>query len=104
MTTAKAMNALKGLALSLVGVAMVAVLWAVVSATIAPDLPSPAKTWTESKTYILQPWDKRGEMDQGIGRMTAYSLYRVGKGFFLAILLGTPLGLLLGASKLLSQM
>jgi nitrate/nitrite transport system permease protein len=97
-------NLLRTFALSLVGVALVGGLWAFVSATLSPDLPSPAKTWEESKPYILDPWAKRGEMDQGIARMTAYSLLRVGKGFFLAILLGTPLGLLLGASKLLSQM
>ena len=31
-----------------------------------PDLPSPLKTWEESKIYILEPFAKRGEMDQGI--------------------------------------
>jgi nitrate/nitrite transport system permease protein len=97
-------DALKTFALSLVGIGLVVGLWALISATASPDLPSPVKTWQESKTYILEPWAKRGEMDQGIGRMTAYSLLRVAKGFFLAIALGTPLGLLLGASALLSKM
>jgi nitrate/nitrite transport system permease protein len=97
-------NGLKTFLLSLVGIGLVVGLWALVSATVSPDLPSPVKTWQESKTYILDPWAKRGEMDQGIGRMTAYSLLRVAKGFFLAIFLGTPLGLMLGASPLLSKM
>jgi nitrate/nitrite transport system permease protein len=79
-------------------------LWTAVSATIAKDLPSPGKTWEESKLYVTQPWEKRGEMDQGILRMAAYSLYRVAKGFSLAMLIGTPLGFLLGSSPILSRM
>lgn len=62
------------------------------------------KTWEESKIYILQPWEKRGEMDQGIGRLAFYSLFRVAKGFLLAILLATPLGFLLGVSAPLHRM
>ena len=50
------------------------------------DLPSPMKTWQESKIYILAPFEKRGEMDQGIVRLASYSLFRVAKGF----LLGDP--------------
>ena len=95
---------IQNLGLPLVGVALVAGLWALLSSTIAPDLPSPFKTWQDSKLYVLAPWEKRGEMDQGILRMAAYSLIRVAKGFLLAILIGTPLGLLLGNSPLLSRM
>jgi nitrate/nitrite transport system permease protein len=78
-------------------------LWAAAS-TVATDLPSPIKTWEDSKVYILNPWEKRGEMDQGILRMASYSLWRVAKGYFLAILIGTPLGFLLGTSKPLQHM
>ena len=94
----------KNFLLSLVGVALLLGLWAYLSAGVTKDLPSPLKTWQESKLYIMQPWDKRGEMDQGIGRMTFYSLVRVAKGFSLAILIGTPLGFLLGGSPLLARM
>jgi nitrate/nitrite transport system permease protein len=97
-------NSLRNFALSLVGITLVIGLWAVVSASFSADLPSPMKTWEESKLYVLQPLEKRGEMDQGIGLMAAYSLVRVAKGFLLGILFGTPLGLLLGASQLLSKM
>lgn len=86
------------LLLSFVGIFLVIGLWALLSATVSPDLPSPVKTWEESKLYILNPWEKRGESDQGILRLASYSLYRVAKGFFLAILVGTPLGFLLGSS------
>lgn len=90
--------------LSFVGIALVLGLWAAVSANLSPDLPSPLKTWEDSRLYILQPWEKRGEMDQGIGLMTAYSLFRVAKGFALAVLIGTPLGFLLGSSPLFFRM
>ncbi|MCA1603648.1 MAG: hypothetical protein LC776_19080 [Acidobacteria bacterium] len=60
------------------------------------NLPSPLKTWEVSKLYIVKPFEKRGELDQGILRFTWYSLVLVAKGYALAILLGTPLGLLLG--------
>ena len=91
---------LTNLILSMVGVVCVLGLWAAASATVAPDLPSPVKTWQESKIYVLDPWEKRGEMDQGILRMASYSLWRVAKGFLLAIVIGTPLGFLLGSSPL----
>ena len=97
-------NALNNFALSMVGLVVVGGLWTFLSRNVAPDLPSPLKTWQESKLYILSPWEKRGEMDQGIGLMTAYSLFRVGKGFFLAIAIGTPLGFLLGSSPLFFKM
>lgn len=89
--------------LPLVGVALMIGLWAAAS-TVATDLPSPIRTWEESKVYILDPWAKRGEMDQGILRMASYSLWRVAKGYFLALLIGTPLGFLLGTSKALQNM
>lgn len=92
------------LLLSLVGTGVLVAFWAILSVSIAPDLPSPSKTWTESKLYVLQPFDKRGESDQGIGRLAAYSLYRVAKGFLLAVLIGTPLGFFLGASNLFFKM
>jgi nitrate/nitrite transport system permease protein len=76
----------------------VLVLWAAVSQTVAPDLPSPIKTWNESRRYVLEPFFKDGEMNQGIGRLAFYSLIRVGKGYFLALLIGTPIGFLLGLS------
>jgi nitrate/nitrite transport system permease protein len=91
------------LILPLLGVAGVVAVWAVVSATWAPTLPNPWKTWQASKLYIMHPFEKRGELDQGILRFTWYSLIRVSKGYSLALLFGTPLGLLLGMSKTLAK-
>jgi nitrate/nitrite transport system permease protein len=85
------------------GVVMFALLWAVASLYVK-DLPSPLKTWEESKLYVLQPFDKRGEMDQGIALLASYSLMRVAKGFLLGAAIATPLGLLLGLSHTLNRM
>ena len=81
------------------GIAAVVILWALVSQTVAPDLPSPVNTWNESRRYVLDPFFKDGEMNQGIGRLAFYSLVRMGKGYLLALLIGTPIGFLLGLSR-----
>jgi nitrate/nitrite transport system permease protein len=96
--TADTKTRFDGLLLPFVGGAILLAGWALVSATVATTLPSPARTWEISKPYILAPFDKRGELDQGILRFTWYSLVRVSKGYSVALLVGTPLGLLLGVS------
>src|SRR5947208_4031494 len=87
------------LILPLVGIGAVVLLWQISSVTWAKELPSPLKTWNASKPYILEPFAKRGEMDQGILRFTWYSLTLVAKGYVLALLIGTPIGCLRGLSK-----
>jgi nitrate/nitrite transport system permease protein len=84
--------------LPLLGIGVMLLIWTMISTTVAKDLPSPLKTWEESKLYVLNPFFKDGEMNQGIGRFAFLSLVRVAKGFLLAILIGTPLGFLLGLS------
>jgi nitrate/nitrite transport system permease protein len=86
-----------------VGILVLGLIWTILAAKVQ-DLPSPLKTWEESKIYILQPLEKRGEMDQGILRLAFYSLVRVAKGFSLGILIGTPLGFMLGLSKSFNRM
>ena len=97
------LNRASGVLLPLFGIACVVVVWQIASMTVATNLPSPAKTWEMSKPYILEPFAKRGELDQGILRFTWYSLVLVAKGYALGLLLGTPLGLLLGVSPLFSK-
>lgn len=87
------------LVLPLIGFAAILVAWSISSATWATNLPSPTKTWEASREYVLKPFEKRGEMDQGILRFTWYSLQLVAKGYALALIIGTPLGFLLGLSK-----
>jgi nitrate/nitrite transport system permease protein len=85
--------------LPLLGAALVVLGWSLTSATWAETLPSPTKTWEVSRLYITEPFEKRGELDQGILRFTWYSLERVVKGYSIAILVGAPVGFLLGMSK-----
>ena len=89
--------------LPMIGFAVAVVLWHIISQTVAKDLPSPAKTWAESREYVLKPFEKRGEMDQGILRFTWYSLVLVAKGYAIALLVGTPIGFMLGASKMFAK-
>ena len=89
--------------LPLVGIVCLLALWSFMASRV-PDLPSPMRTWEESKLYILEPFEKRGEMDQGIFRLAYYSLVRVAKGFLLGVLFGTPLGFLLGLSRAFNKM
>jgi len=91
------------LVLPLLGVLAILAMWALVSAKVATSLPSPLRTWEVSKPYILAPFEKRGELDQGILRFTWYSLVRVSKGYAMALLFGTPLGLLLGVSSMFTK-
>src|SRR5688572_14446044 len=91
------------LVLPLVGATVVLGLWALISGTISRDLPSPAQAWRESRLYIQEPLAYRGELDQGILRFTFLSLVLVAKGYTLALLIGTPLGFMLGASKTFSR-
>ena len=89
--------------LPFLGLAAVLALWTLVSHTVAADLPSPYKTWTESKRYIFEPFFKDGEMNQGMARLAFYSLLRVTKGYLLALAIGTPIGFLLGLSRKFHQ-
>ena len=97
------MKRLVHLLLPTVGVGLAVIGWWAASAMV-PDLPSPARTWQESKIYILEPLVKRGETDQGIALLAYYSLVRVAQGFLLGILIGTPVGFLLGVSPVLTRM
>ena len=91
-------DGLKKVTLPLLGGLGVLLIWSLLSQTVAPDLPSPWRTWNESRRYVLEPFFKDGEMNQGIGRLAFYSLVRVAKGFALALAIGTPIGFLLGLS------
>ncbi|HMI92569.1 MAG TPA: nitrate ABC transporter permease [Polyangiales bacterium] len=96
-------NAVDAVLFPMLGIGCVIALWSLASATFAPTLPNPLKTWEVSRLYVLEPFEKRGELDQGILRFTWYSLQRVAKGYVLGLLVGTPLGLMLGVSKAFSR-
>ena len=94
----------RSIALPLAGLAAGIGLWALVCAVFDTRLPGPLKTWEASKLYVLQPFTKRGEMDQGIALFAWQSLKLVFQGYGLALLLGIPLGFALGLSKTFQDM
>ncbi len=71
---------------------------------LVKDLPGPAVTWERTRKYVVEPFAKREELDQGILRFTWYSLLIVAKGYFIAIVVGTPVGFLLGLSRMFTRM
>src|ERR1700693_2562685 len=87
------------LILPLLGIALVIGVWGLFRLHWPTDRPPPLKTWEASNPYLAEPFEKRGEMDQGILRFTWYSLMLVAKGYTLALLIGTPIGFCLGLSK-----
>jgi nitrate/nitrite transport system permease protein len=94
---------LVNLMLPMCGIGLALLVWWAAS-QIVGDLPSPLRTWEESKQYILEPLTKRGETDQGILLLAYYSLVRVAQGFLLGIAIATPIGFLLGVSPTLTRM
>src|SRR5687767_4800380 len=87
------------LILPLIGVGATLLIWTITSSTFSETLPSPAQAWEESRLYITEPFAYRGELDQGILRFTWLSLQLVAKGYAISLLIGTPLGFILGLSK-----
>jgi len=109
------------LLMPLVGLVLTLLAWQLVSGHVTPqtqpdgtveevksgliqDLPGPLQTWEKTKKYIVEPFAKREELDQGVLRFTWYSLVIVAKGYAIALILGTPLGFVLGLSKNFSKM
>ena len=103
MSKEKARTDLSSFLLPALGMLLIVALWAISSATWSKNLPSPGKTWAVSRPYIVAPFAKRGELDQGIARFAWYSLWLVAQGYAIALAVGTPLGFLLGRSKLFSK-
>jgi nitrate/nitrite transport system permease protein len=94
----KAVRFLVNALLPLVGVAAFFILWVILS-SVAENLPGPSATWESAKPYIVEPFAKRGEQDQGILRLVGSSLWLVAQGYLLALVVGTPIGFCLGLSK-----
>ena len=71
--------------LPVLGIALLLVLWEVFTRVSDTHLPGPAKTWEASKLYVLEPFTKRGEMDQGILLFAGHSLLLVFQGYGLGL-------------------
>ena len=103
MTKTKIRFDISAVLLPAAGALLLLALWAATSGTVSKNLPSPAKTWEVSRPFVVAPFEKRGELDQGVARFAWYSLILVAKGYAIALLLGAPLGFILGWSKLFAK-
>jgi nitrate/nitrite transport system permease protein len=82
----------------LFGFAVIVAIWAI-GASRVPELPTPGDTFTEIREVLAEPFYDNGNGDMGVGNLIWNSLLRVFKGFGLAVLVGVPLGLLMGTIR-----
>ena len=81
-----------------VGGAVMGALWAVVARS-SPDLPGPGEAFTALRTLLRYPFYDLGPNDKGIGIQLGVSLVKVFSGFAMAVVIGVPLGFLIGGSR-----
>ena len=63
-------------------------------------VPVPSEVWTQLVTDLKDPFKNNGENDKGLGLHIFYSLMRVLAGFGAAMLIGIPIGFVIGMSEL----
>ncbi|MBC7445365.1 MAG: nitrate ABC transporter permease [Polaromonas sp.] len=88
----------------LLGLALLAVVWEVVSVATKASIPSPKETFLQAVVLFSDPFYRNGPNDQGVGWNVLASLKRVALGFGLAGLVGIPVGFLIGRFTFLGQM
>lgn len=66
-------------------------------------MPGPLDVLATIWKHLKQPFYDNGPNDKGIGIQLAYSIARVGIGYFFAIIVALPLGFLIGMSPLMSR-
>lgn len=74
-------------------------IWSFIHQEVTADIPSPAATWAHAKDVFASPFYNHGPNDMGIGWQVLYSLGRVMAGFVLAVMVGIPVGFLMGMSE-----
>jgi len=66
-------------------------------------MPGPLDVAAKLWEHARQPFYDRGPNDKGVGIQLAYSIARVGIGYFLAVAFAIPIGFLIGMSPLMSR-
>ena len=87
-----------------VGIALLVVLWQLVSAVTAGSIPTPIDTLQQAIVVFSDPFYSKGPNDQGVGWNVLASLQRVALGFGLAAVVGIPVGFAVGRFSFLSRM
>lgn len=86
------------------GLALLILVWAVVSSVTGNTIPGPLETWQQAVEVFRDPFYHNGPNDQGVGWNVLASLQRVAIGFGLAALVGIPAGFIIGRFDFLSRM
>ena len=90
-------QALRNAGWILVGGGTVIAVWQLV-AVLSDGLPTPLESAQSLATFLADPFYDKGN-DKGVGVLLSFTLQRVFVGFGIAVLVGVPAGLLLGASR-----
>ena len=88
----------------ILGLALLVLVWEMVSLATAGSIPTPSKTFAQAVTLFSDPFYSKGPNDQGVGWNVLSSLKRVALGFGLAAVVGIPVGFLIGRFEFLSRM
>ena len=86
------------------GLALLALVWEMVSLGTGASIPSPKDTFWQAVQIFSDPFYSKGPNDQGVGWNVLSSLKRVAMGFGLAALVGIPVGFMIGRFTFLSRM
>jgi nitrate/nitrite transport system permease protein len=82
------------------GISLMMLIWQFFSWVTEGELPSPLMTLDVFLELVLNPFYDNGPNDKGIGNQLLSSLGRVAYGFGVGSLLAIPLGILMGSSKM----
>lgn len=66
-------------------------------------MPGPLDVGAKLWEHLKHPFYDNGPNDKGLGIQLAYSIARVGIGYFLAVIIAIPLGFLIGMSPLMNR-
>jgi len=66
-------------------------------------MPGPLDVADKILSHLRRPFYDNGPNDKGLGIQLAWSIARVGAGYFLAVLVAIPAGFLIGMSPLMSR-
>ncbi|KAB0809041.1 nitrate ABC transporter permease [Cronobacter sakazakii] len=88
---------------AILGLALLVIAWQI-AAVSSKGFPTPLSTLDSALTLFADPFYNEGPNDQGIGWNVLASLSRVAVGFGLAVLVGIPLGFLIGRFTFLGRM
>jgi nitrate/nitrite transport system permease protein len=89
-------------AMALAGFGVLLVIWQLLS-MVSTDLPGPAMTLPVLWDLVSNPFYDNGPNDKGVGIQVIYSLGRVFTGWTIGSLIAIPLGMMMGASRMIMR-